>query len=92
MHGLANLQQGVVGDIHNVGDAAQPAQCQMALEPAGALGGANVAHIVGQIARAHIGGFHLYADAVIALGGAGVIGGGHFQGLIQQGCHLTRNA
>ena len=49
VHGLADLQQHVVGDVHHVADAAQAHQRQMLLHPAGAFAGAQVAHVVGQI-------------------------------------------
>ena len=83
VHGLADLQHDVVGDVHHVGDAAQAAQRQTAAHPAGGFPGGDVAHIVADVARAEVGRFHRDVQARVLIVAGGVIGGGHFQGLVQ---------
>ena len=92
VHGLAHLQQGVVGDVHHVADGAQAAQGQVALHPAGALPHADVAHVVGHVAGAQVGGLHRHGDGRVRLADRLVAGGGHVQGLVQHGGHLPGDA
>ena len=92
VHRLTDFQHNVVGDVHNVGDAAQPAQCQPAAHPARGLAGGDVVNIMTDVARAKVGRFH--GDGQARLGGFadGVVRCGHLQRLAQHGGNLTRNA
>ena len=92
VHRLTDLQHDIVGNVHNVGDAAQPAQCQPAAHPARRLAGGDVVNIMSDVARAKVGRFH--GDGQARLGGFadGVVRCGHLQRLAQHGGNLTRNA
>ena len=92
VHRLTDLQHDIVGDVHNVGNAAQPAQGQPAAHPARGLAGGDVVHIVADVARAQVRGLH--SDGQARLGGLadGVVRCGHLQRLAQHGGNLTRNA
>ena len=92
VHGLAHLQQGMVGDIDHVADGAQAAQGQMALHPAGRLAHPDVADIVCHVAGAQVGGLHLHGDGGIGVANGLVIHGGHVQGLAEDGRDLPRDA
>ena len=92
VHGLAHLQQGVVGDIHHVADGAQTAQSQMAPHPAGRFAHADVADVVGHIAGAEVRGFHLDGNGLVGVADGLVIHGGHVQGLAEDGRDLAGDA
>ena len=92
MHRLANLQHDVVGDVNDVGDAAQAAQSQLAFHPARRWAGGDVVDIVADVARAEVRGFNGDGQAVIGSVGDGVVGGGHLEGLAQHGGNLAGNA
>ena len=92
VHRLTDFQHDVVGDVHHVGDAAQAAQGKAAAHPAGGFPGGDVAHIVADIARAEVGRFHGNVQARVLIIACGVIGSGHFEGLIQHGSNLAGDA
>ena len=92
MHGLAHLQQGVVGDVHHVADGAQAAEGQMALHPAGRLAHPDVADVVCHVAGAEVGGFHLHAHRRVGVADGLVVHGRHMQGLAEDGGHLAGDA
>ena len=92
VHGLAHLQQGVVGDIDHVADGAQTAQGQMALHPAGRLTHPDVTDIVCHVAGAQVGSLHLHGDGGIGIADGLVIHGGHVQGLAEDGRDLPCDA
>ena len=79
MHRLADLQQHIVGDIHNVGNAAQAAQGQVPFHPPGALADGDVPHPVSQIAGAQVRRFHRNVQIRILVIGNGIIGRRHLQ-------------
>ena len=92
VHRLADFQHDIVGDIHHVGNAAQAAQGQLAAHPARRFTGGDVAHIVAQVARAQVRCFHRNAQARVLVIAHGVIGGRHFQGLVQHSGNFACNA
>ena len=92
VHGLAHLQQGVVGDVHHVADGAQAAEGQMALHPAGRLAHPDVADIVCHVAGAEVGGLHLHAHRRVGVADGLVVHGRHMQGLAEDGGHLAGDA
>ena len=92
MHGLADLQHHIVGDVHHIRDAAQTAQRQLPPHPPGRLARGDIAHIVPQIPGAKLRRLHPDAQAGIDIGALRIIRGGHVQGLIQRGSHLPGDA
>ena len=92
MHGLADLQHDVVGNVHHVGDAAQAAQRQLTAHPAGRGARRDVVHVVADIPRAEIRRFHRDGKARVGGVGLGIVQGGHLQGLVQHGGHFPGDA
>ena len=92
MHGLAHLQQGVVGNIDHIADGAQAAQGQMALHPAGRLAHPDVADVVCHVAGAEVRSLHLHADRLVSVADGVVVHGGHVQGLAEDSGHLAGDA
>ena len=92
VHGLADLDQGVVRDVDDVVDRAQAGERQMAAHPAGAFARMDVADVVGEVARAEVGRFDADVDGRVGLGRAGEIGRGHLERLVQQRGDLAVDA
>ena len=92
VHGLAHLQQGVVGNIDHIADGAQAAQGQMALHPAGRLAHPDVADVVCHVAGAEVRSLHLHADRLVGVADGVVVHGGHVQRLAEDSGHLAGDA
>ena len=92
VHRLADLQHDVVGDVNDVGDAAQAAQGQLALHPARRGAGGDVADIVADVARAEVRGLDGDGQTVVGGVGDGIVGGGHLEGLAQHGGNFAGDA
>ena len=91
VHGLPEFEKNKVGDIHHVGDGAQPAKREAAAHPARRSADLHIRHVVPHIARAERGLFHRDGNAHVRFGSR-VVRCGHFKRLFQDGGDFARHA